>query len=101
MNLSENERKVLAYLVDSEMFFGFSTIASDTRLSRKEVREACRSLTDKKLVTYARTTWDDDGNVGGAGYGATRAGIDYARSQNLKFEEPTAEDAALAAKPAA
>lgn len=56
---------------DKHDVFCFATIQSDTGLDRKRVRQACRSLTDKGLARYERSTWDDDGAPAGSGYWAT------------------------------
>lgn len=80
MNLNPTERKVLAALVPSYGDFGylnFKGIASRTRLTRKEIRRACRSLARKGLAEYGRGLWSDDGEVAGSGYSATKAGCEY------------------------
>lgn len=55
-------------------YLGFKGIGRRTRLSRKLIRRACRSLRRKGLAEYGRGLWTEDGEVAGSGYAATRAG---------------------------
>lgn len=71
------ERKVLAVLVRDlhpQTAFPFNPIIERTGLQRRVVRRACRSLTRKGLAYFAKGLWTEDGEMVGAGYGATRAG---------------------------
>ena len=88
MDLTENESKILAYFARHELFLCFSTIGSDLRLDRNAVRQACRSLVDKKLARYEQTLWDEDGRLAGSGYGISTIGRDYAREHHLTYKEP-------------
>jgi DNA-binding IclR family transcriptional regulator len=77
MNLNPIERKVLAALLPADDDFGFLSfrgIARRTRLNRKEIRRACRSLRRKGLATFSSGLWNDDGQVAGSGYAATKEG---------------------------
>lgn len=77
--INANERKVLKVLVDYAGDFGcfpFRPLMQRTRLTRAEVRRACRSLKKKGLAEFARGLCNDDGDFVGAGYGATRLGAE-------------------------
>lgn len=82
MNVTPVERKVLTALVRSYSsyedfcFSGFKSLCSRTRLDRKRVRRACRSLTRKGLAQFARGLWTEDGEPAGSGYAATKAGAE-------------------------
>lgn len=77
--MNDIERKVLAFLADngSEYFgySGFAPIVADTRLDRKQVRRACRSLARKGLAQFGSALWTEDGEPAGSGYCITTAGI--------------------------
>lgn len=83
VNINEHERKVLSVLARiarwDENYMGFDGIKnSGVRLDRKQIRRACRSLARKGLAEYGRGLWDNDGNVAGSGYCATKAGVEAA-----------------------
>ena len=73
--LTPLEAKVYAVLVSEGVsdapYQGFASICHETKLTRKEVRLACRSLTRKGLAVYARCLFTEDGEMAGAGYAAT------------------------------
>lgn len=86
MDLTEQERKVLGKLwsAGEEYCYGFAPIAADTKLDRKQVREACRSLRDKGLTRFERALWDEyDGTPAGSGYGLTREGRTVAQERGI------------------
>jgi predicted GNAT superfamily acetyltransferase len=84
MRINEIERGVLKVLVaarESDSDFYFKNFASIKRslptyvyLDRAAIRRACRSLSRKGLAEYGKGLWNDDGEVAGAGYAATREG---------------------------
>jgi DNA-binding MarR family transcriptional regulator len=77
MNLNDNEIKVLARLsAANEDFgcYGFAALIRQTRLNRKVVRRACRSLARKGLAEFHRGLFTEDGLVAGSGYAATYQG---------------------------
>lgn len=75
MNLSENENRVLEYLCqDGELAWHFAPICQDLNMNRNEVRSACRSLRDKGMARFCRGLMDEDGQLAGSGYSATREG---------------------------
>lgn len=82
VRLNANEEKVLAALAASYSedfgYIGFAGVSRRTRLSRREVRRACRSLTRKGLAQFARGLWTENGRTAGSGYAATKAGYDRA-----------------------
>lgn len=85
MTLTEDERRVLGALAHaSEDFgcFGFHPLSQATGIPVPQVRAACRSLTDKKLAEFHQTLWSEDGEMCGAGYGATKAARDLAAKDN-------------------
>lgn len=88
--INENERKVLGFLVaranPDAGFYNFHGITTGTELDRATARRACRSLKRKGLTEFQAGLWHDDGEMAGAGYGATRAGIDFI---NTELQEPT------------
>ena len=77
MNLNENERKVLLFFADQyeEYYYPFDTISADTKLDRKQVRAACRSLRERGLTEFSSTLWSEEGKPAGSGYRATKAGM--------------------------
>lgn len=81
--LTPPEHAVLAKLADASDEYGggcyflpFAPIERATGLDRKTVRRACRSLTRKGLAQFARGLWTDEGEMAGAGYGCTEAGLE-------------------------
>lgn len=75
--MSPTETKVLQALVDADDYSGFcylnfASICADTRLERKQVRRACRSLARKGLAEFGKGLWTDEGEPAGSGYCATR-----------------------------
>ncbi len=78
--INENEQKVLLELSTiwgyDENFYAFDQLANLTKLDRKQVRRACRSLAKKGLAEFGRGLMDDDGMVAGSGYAATKKGHD-------------------------
>lgn len=80
-NLNPHERKVLKFLAENFAWgesgvFPFAPICKATRLDRKSVRRACRSLARKQLAEFYRGLWFEDGGPAGAGYSATKAGAE-------------------------
>lgn len=76
-----NETKVLALLASGSEDFGvmsFAGIAGYVRLTRREIRRACRALKRKGLAEFYRGCWSEDGAPAGSGYGATAAGREKA-----------------------
>jgi hypothetical protein len=56
---------------------GFKTVASRTGLDQRKVRRAVRGLARKGLVQFYRVSWTDEGIPCGAGYGLTKAGLEF------------------------
>lgn len=80
-DLTTEEARVLGALGHSREDFGcygFDDLALATGVDRKAVRRACRSLRERGLVEFHQTLWSEDGEMMGAGYGATKAGRDLA-----------------------
>lgn len=83
--LNPNELKILTKLAEEydssgweeTGYFAFGPLSHATRLNRKQVRLACRSLARKGLAKYMRGLVDYDGVPAGAGYGATLEGAAY------------------------
>lgn len=79
--LNANEDKVLRALIgfyDEEApYVHFAHLTKRTRLNRKAVRRACRSLKRKGLAEYERGLFTADGDPFGAGYAASDAGLEY------------------------
>lgn len=76
MILSDNERKVLKALMRADDYCGFCylnfwAISTKTKLNRKDVRRACRSLTRKGLAEFGKGLFTEDGALAGSGYAAT------------------------------
>ena len=86
MKLNDTEKRVLRALAEEwneEMnCYYFRTIATtvnesgNPKVDLKIVRRACRSLRRKGLAEYQRGLFNDDGEVAGSGYCATRAGAE-------------------------
>lgn len=86
--LNSNEIKVLAALVSvSDGFLTFRGISQRTRMDRRTIRRACRSLTRKELAQYGKGLWTEDGEMFGSGYAATRKGAAYADMNLVKKYE--------------
>ena len=80
IKINEKERKCLNFLAGEYwggLCYSFVTIEDDTGLSRSEVRRACRSLRRKGLAKFVRGLMNDDGEVAGSGYCATRVGAAF------------------------
>lgn len=76
-NWQRIERKVLTVLVydlSPHTAFPFAPIMHRTRLQRRIVRRACRSLTRKGLAYFSNGLSTEDGEMVGSGYGATEQG---------------------------
>ncbi len=87
INLNKNEKEVLECLEDisspdGELCVSFNHISSETKLDRKAVRKACRSLARKGLAGYYRGLMTEDGEVAGSGYSITYAGRDFIDNQS-------------------
>lgn len=77
--ISLKESEVLRVLATGGADFGcftFKGILSRTvcRLTRSDVRRACRSLKRKGFAEFHHGLWSEDGDPAGAGYRATRSG---------------------------
>lgn len=74
--LNANERAVLVAMADYGVgyFMNFHYFADKTKLDRKAVRRACRSLSRKGLSAFRIGLWSEDGEPAGAGYGITEQG---------------------------
>jgi len=83
VKLNDTELKVLTLLVsggyvfDEPGFLHFRDIAKGTKLERKAVRRACHSLARKGFARYQSGLFTEDGDLYGAGYAATQAGIAF------------------------
>ena len=83
MSINPVATKLLKFLADeySDEFdcYGFAGIMAGAKLKdRAVVRRACRLLARKGLARYERCLWSDGGEPRGAGYGATKAGVEAA-----------------------
>lgn len=80
MKLNDAERRVLTFLADQRCdeggYYGFDGIKQHVRLSRREIRLACRSLKRKGLTEFLSGLWNDEGPAG-SGYSATAAGVGF------------------------
>jgi hypothetical protein len=73
----------------------FGMIGRATGLPIDFVRVACRTLQSQGLAFYARGLFNEDGDVAGAGYGATRKGREHAREiERLRVPDLPIEDQA-------
>lgn len=52
----------------------FRSVAQRANMPQAKVRRAVRGLARKGLAKYCRSSWTDDGEPYGAGYGLTQAG---------------------------
>ena len=83
MALNPTASSVLKFLAGeySEDFgcFGFAGIMEGTGINdRKAIRRACRLLARKGFAEFHKCLWSEDGKPRGAGYGATKAGVEAA-----------------------
>lgn len=83
IKLTKNEKLVLESLVESydsydgeTGYWNFQSLMNSTKLDRRQVRLAARSLTRKGLAEFKTGLWSDDGPAG-AGYGITEAGAAF------------------------
>ncbi|WLS01726.1 hypothetical protein [Shinella oryzae] len=77
MKLVGYEAKAFSAWRETEPDFdviSFSTVAKRAEIDRKKVRRAVRGLARKGLTKFYRTSWTDDGEPHGAGYGLTPEG---------------------------
>lgn len=85
---SPNEQRVLDALAAAwRLDFGyvnFAYLSAETGLDRKVVRRSVRALARKGLADYQRGLYTDDGEMAGAGYAATEAGVARAKEQAPK-----------------
>lgn len=79
IRLNDRERTVLIALASDgqggEYCFPFAPLMKKTGMTRNPVRLACRSLARKGLARYERGLWSEEGDMLGAGYGITDAGL--------------------------
>lgn len=61
-------------------------------ITKDMARAICRSLTDRGFATYRRGLFNDDGEVGGAGYGITDKGVAYLAELNSNIEKELHHD---------
>jgi hypothetical protein len=91
MKINENEQKVLEHLAseyEEGRAYYFSAIEGATKLNRKVVRRACRSLARKGLTEFVRGLFDGDGMIAGSGYSATLQGAQLVNHCDLCNELP-------------
>lgn len=85
MKINDKERTVLEWLANeySEDFgyYSFAPIVHHTKLTRAEVRRACRSLKRKGLTQFCVGLWSDNGPAG-SGYAATKAGVEFIEAKS-------------------
>lgn len=77
MKLVGYEAKAFSAWRETEPDFdviSFSTVAQRADIDLKKVRRAVRGLARKGLAKFYRTSWTDDGEPHGAGYGLTSQG---------------------------
>jgi hypothetical protein len=74
--LKDNQELVLRHLagMQPEVYWPFSALTYRTKLTRAQVRLACRSLRRKGLAEFRAGLWTEDGEPAGAGYSATTLG---------------------------
>ena len=85
VRLTQDEQAALIALGQetrpSEEYRSFAGIAQALEIygldwDRARIRRACRSLARKGLAEYMRGLWTEDGEMAGAGYGITKAGVE-------------------------
>lgn len=76
IKLNPNERTILLFFhgQPDEYCHSFDTISLDTKLDRRVVRLACRSLRRKGLTEFVSGLYNEDGGFAGSGYRASTAG---------------------------
>ena len=88
MVLRGYEAKVMKAWYDTQEDFdvlSFARIAYRSGIDRKHIRRAVRSLARKGVTKFYQTSWTDEGEPHGAGYGLTplgRAMIDAALNES-------------------
>jgi len=80
-NMNDNELKILTFLAEhfeeDENCYYFRGISEETSLDIKTVRRACRSLARKGYTECIHGLFNEDGEVAGSGYCATRLGVEF------------------------
>lgn len=77
INLTELEARALKAWEDTCEDFdviSFDTVARYSGIERSKVRAVVRRLARKGITVFYRTSWTEDGEVHGAGYGLTKDG---------------------------
>ena len=86
IKVSERERKCLEVLAphwdDEANCFYMQYIATETKLTIPQVRRSVRSLARKGLAEYTRGLFNENGEVAGSGYCATREGARFIDPNN-------------------
>lgn len=67
----------------AERCIGFDWIMEETKLSKKEVRNACEVLRIKELICFHRGLMTEDGEVAGSGYCISQLGLDFINENEL------------------
>lgn len=84
MKLTGYEAKSFkAWSETSEDFdvISFDTISRNSGVEISKVRRAVRGLARKGLTKFYRTSWTDEGELHGAGYGLTKEGRELIANQ--------------------
>jgi len=87
----DDEKRVLGFLAakfqsDQHFYFAFDTISDGTKIDRKTVRRACRSLKRKGLTAFRNGLFNEDGAVAGSGYAATEQGFKAAQKSGFLLD---------------
>ena len=85
IKVNDNELKILTAMAESydssgwdeTGYFCFNSLSNITKLDRKQVRRACRSLKKKGLAKFLTGLITGEGEFAGAGYGATEEGASF------------------------
>lgn len=66
---TENEVKIIRCLTSDEYYYAYQWICDETDLTREQAKEAIDKLRSIGVVRFARGLMNDDGEVGGSGFG--------------------------------
>lgn len=66
---TENEVKIIRCLTSDEYYYAYQWICDETDLTREQAKEAIDKLRLIGVVQFARGLMNEDGEVGGSGFG--------------------------------
>lgn len=75
---------ILSNVPSAEYCVGLRSISGNSGLHTEVCRGVIAELRERGLIEYHRGLFDEDGNVAGAGYSITLAGVDWVRQREAQ-----------------